>query len=188
MFTPLFSPNPAEAESVDLWPHEIKELEQKRLKEIIKKRKAEEAKKSGLDFLHKANETRIKENEQKVKLQEMANKVASQPGYQDFMKMPLMSKLGNSFGNNNQTKTTFQQDTSFTKVGASNKQKDIKKKETQADVMAKMFNLMQENYTYNENRIRQNQKYQMGQITHRLTSNPPRPPGHKTHKNQQNHG
>jgi len=160
MFTPLFSPNPAEAESVDLWPHEIKELEQKRLKEIIKKRKAEEAKKSGLDFLHKANETRIKENEQKVKLQEMANKVASQPGYQDFMKMPLMSKLGNSFGNNNQTKTTFQQDTSFTKVGASNKQKDIKKKETQADVMAKMFNLMQENYTYNENRIKQNQKYQ----------------------------
>jgi len=92
------------------------------------------------------------------KLQEMANKVASQPGYQDFMKMPLMSKLGNSFGNNNST--TLQQDTSFTKIGASNKQKDIKKKETQADVMAKMFNLMREQYDYNEKRIKQNQKYQ----------------------------
>jgi murein DD-endopeptidase MepM/ murein hydrolase activator NlpD len=164
MFTPLFSPKPAEAESVDLWPHEIKDLEQKRLKELIKKRKSEEAGKTGLDFLHKADETRIKENEQKVKLQEMANKVASQPGYQDFMTMPLMSKMvKNVISDDTQpTKKTgkLEADPSFTKISSNSKQKDIKRKESQADVMAKMFNLMQEQYDYKENRNIEIIKYQ----------------------------
>ena len=65
------------------------------------------------------------------KLQEMANKVASQPGYQDFMTMPLMSKLVKSIvSNDDQTPTStgkLQADASFTKIGPSNKQKDIKK-------------------------------------------------------------
>lgn len=98
------------------------------------------------------------------KLQEMANKVASQPGYQDFMTMPLMSKLvKNIVSNDDQTPTStgkLQADSSFTKIGPSNKQKDIKKKESQADIMAKMFNLMQEQYTFKKKRIKDTEKYQ----------------------------
>ena len=97
------------------------------------------------------------------KLQEMANKVASQPGYQDFMTMPLMSKLvKNIVSNDDQTPTStgkLQADSSFTKIGPSNKQKDIKKKESQADIMAKMFNLMQEQYTFKKKRIKDTEKY-----------------------------
>jgi len=98
------------------------------------------------------------------KLQEMASKMTSQPGYQDFMSMPLMSKLvKNIVSNDGQTPTStgkLQADPSFTKIGASNRQRDIKKKESQADIMAKIFNLMQEQYTYNETRTKESKSYQ----------------------------
>lgn len=98
------------------------------------------------------------------KLQEMASKMTSQPGYQDFMTMPLMSKLvKNIVSNDGQTPTStgkLQADPSFTKIGASNRQRDIKKKESQADIMAKIFNLMQEQYTYNETRTKESKSYQ----------------------------
>ena len=98
------------------------------------------------------------------KLQEMASKMTSQPGYQDFMTMPLMSKLvKNIVSNDVQTSSStgkLQTDPSFTKIGASNRQRDIKKKESQADIMAKIFNLMQEQYTYNETRTKESKSYQ----------------------------
>ena len=98
------------------------------------------------------------------KLQEMASKMTSQPGYQDFMSMPLMSKLvKNIVSNDGQTPSStgkLQSDPSFTKIGASNRQRDIKKKESQADIMAKIFNLMQEQYTYNETRTKESKSYQ----------------------------
>ena len=98
------------------------------------------------------------------KLQEMASKMTSQPGYQDFMSMPLMSKLVKNIVNNDgQTPSStgkLQSDPSFTKIGASNRQRDIKKKESQADIMAKIFNLMQEQYTYNKTRTKESKSYQ----------------------------
>jgi hypothetical protein len=98
------------------------------------------------------------------KLQEMASKMTSQPGYQDFMSMPLMSKLvKNIVSNDGQTPSytgKLQSDPSFTKIGASNRQRDIKKKESQADIMAKIFNLMQEQYIYNETRTKESKSYQ----------------------------
>jgi len=75
-----------------------------------------------------------------------------------------MSKLvKNIVSDDGQTPSStgkLQADPSFTKIGGNSKQKDIKRKESQADVMAKMFNLMQEQYSYKKNRNKELGKYQ----------------------------
>ena len=91
--------------------------------------------------------------------QDKANGLASSSGYKDFMSMPLMSKLAKGVLGG-VTNTKFEQDPNFSKVGPSNKQKDIKKKESQADVLAKTFNLIQEQYFYKKSKIEDTKKYQ----------------------------
>ena len=84
--------------------------------------------------------------------QDKANGLASSSGYKDFMSMPLMSKLAKGVLGGN-IKVKFEQDPNYSKVGPSNKQKDIKKKESQADILAKTFNLIQEQYFYKKSKI-----------------------------------
>ena len=91
--------------------------------------------------------------------QDKANGLASSSGYKDFMSMPLMSKLAKGVLGG-VTNTKFEQDPNFSKVGPSNKQKDIKKKEPQADILAKTFNLIQEQYFYKKSKIEDTKEYQ----------------------------
>jgi murein DD-endopeptidase MepM/ murein hydrolase activator NlpD len=91
--------------------------------------------------------------------QDKANGLASSSGYKDFMSMPLMSKLAKGVLGGN-TKAKFEQDPNYSKVGPSNKQKDIKKKESQADILAKTFNLIQEQYFYKKSKIEDTKEYQ----------------------------
>ena len=91
--------------------------------------------------------------------QDKANGLASSSGYKDFMSMPLMSKLAKGVLGG-VTNTKFEQDPNFSKVGPSNKQKDIKKKESQADILAKTFNLIQEQYFYKKSKIEDTKEYQ----------------------------
>jgi hypothetical protein len=60
-----------------------------------------------LTMLSKEQQKKFKEwnkLESDLKLQEMANKVASQPGYQEFMTLPLMSTILSKSTNNKQEK------------------------------------------------------------------------------------
>ena len=116
-----------------------------------------------------------------MNLQQMANKVASKPGYQDFMTMPLMSSLMKQNPARQQTKTGTslfdainapstskkqrekqeadpRKDTDRTTI-SSGKSQNLRVNDSESDVLSKMFDFMQRQSDWDREKQKSDKKY-----------------------------
>ena len=120
-------------------------------------------------------ETEYTLTEAGLKLSEMAAGVAKQPGYQDFMTLPIMSSMFRKHPDRQQTTPSKESDNSnkqvseektkletkdpeHTKIGPGTV-KPLKNKDSVADILAKMYNFMKMEYHWESEKSKDDIKY-----------------------------